>query len=153
MRTAIQRTVVAVALILMSAACTTQKSPTEPGLTVPNLTGTWSGDLPVQGTPARMSWSLTQTNNVVTGPVLVLLPTGIVLMNGTLNGTLTGSTLTYTIAILPGGIPSLPACSGQLAGTTNATIGAPSTLSGSYAIVSSTCTTPFSGANFTLTRT
>lgn len=143
---------VALIAAVLGVGCTSDKSPTPSAPSPLNLTGTWSGDLALQGTPARMSWSLTQTNTNVTGPVLILLPTGTVLLNGTLTGTLTGSTLAYTIAILPGGIPSLPTCSGQLGGTTNATIGTPSTLTGSYAVTSSTCTTPLTGGNFTLTR-
>lgn len=142
----------ALVVAVLGVGCTSDKSPTQSAPSPLNLTGVWSGDLPLQETPARMSWSLTQTNTSVTGQVLILLPTGTVLLNGTLTGTLTGSTLTYTIAILPGGILSLPACSGQLAGTTNAAIGTPSTLSGSYAVTSSTCATPLTGGDFTLTK-
>src|SRR5262249_56742784 len=82
-----------------------------------NLTGTWSGNLVLQGTTTRMTWTLTQTGTTVTGPALVALPNGVVLFNGAVSGTVSGTTFTYTIAVTPGGIPSMPACSGQLAGT------------------------------------
>ncbi len=117
-----------------------------------DLTGAWAGNLSVQDMAARMTWTLTQTGATVTGPVLVALPSGTVLLNGTLSGTLLGSTLTYTITVPAGGIPSQPSCTGQLGGSVNATIGVVSTLAGSYAVTSSTCQTPFSSGNFTLTR-
>jgi hypothetical protein len=100
-----------------------------------------------------MTWTLTQSGASVTGPAIVTLPSGIVLMNGTVNGTVSASTLTYTISVQPGGIPSQPACSGQLGGAVSQSTGTnPLTLSGSYSVVSSTCTTPFSSGNFTLSR-
>ena len=72
-------------------------------------------------------------------------------LNGALSGTVSGSTLTYTIDARAGGIPSEPGCTGQLGGT--ATIGAiPSALSGSYAISSSPCAPPFSSGSFALTK-
>jgi len=95
---------------------------------------------------------LTQTGTSVFGPMLVLLPNGIVLMNGTFEGSLTGNALSYTITVRSGGIPSNPTCTGQLAGTVTVSTGTVSTLAGSYALTSSTCPTPFSSANFTLTK-
>ena len=99
-----------------------------------------------------MTWTLTSKANKVAGLVLVTMPNGIVLMNGFLTGKLTGSTLAYTISVGPGGIPSEPACVGQLGGTMTATMAARSTLSGNFAVTSSTCTTPFSNGNLTLTK-
>jgi hypothetical protein len=139
-------------LALTSAACTNDNvlAPTPGPL---NLTGTWSGDLPLSSTTPRMTWTLTQTNNAVSGPVLVAQPSGTVLMNGTLTGTLSGSALAYTIAVGPSGIPTEPSCTGQLGGSViNATVGTTSTLTGAYALMSSTCTTLFSNGDFTLTK-
>jgi hypothetical protein len=100
-----------------------------------------------------MAWTLTQTGTAVSGPVLVRLPNGIVLLNGFLTGTLTGSTLPYTISVGPGGIPTQPACVGQLGGTMTATVGATSTLTGSYTVTSATCTPPFGASgDLALTR-
>jgi hypothetical protein len=139
--------------LMLSSACVSVTTPASPSAeTTLNLGGTWSGDLNLQGTTARMSWTLTQNGSSVGGPVLVSLPTGIVLLNGSLSGTLSGSTLAYSIAVLPGGIPSQPACTGRLDGTVTATIGTVQTLDGSYSAGASTCPTPFSGGTFTLTR-
>lgn len=143
-----------VVAVLLTSACTSSSgsSPSAPQPQVPNLTGTWAGNVVLQGTTTRMTWSLTQTNNTVTGPAFVSLPNGTVLLNGVLSGTLSGSMLAYTIAVSPGGIPSQPACSGQLGGSATANTGAAPTLTGSYAVTSATCTTPFPGGNLTLTK-
>ena len=108
----------------------------------------------MQDVTAQMTWTLTQTGAAVTGPVLVKLPNGIVLLNGFLTGTLTGPMLTYTISVGPGGIPTQPACVGQLGGTMTATAaGTTSMLTGNYAVSSATCTPPFgSSGNISLTR-
>jgi hypothetical protein len=143
----------ATSLLVGLAACTesSPNSPSTPAMT--SFAGTWSGDLNLQTTATRMTWTLTQSGTSVSGPVIVTLPSGIVLMNGTLNGTVSGSTLPYTIAVSPGGIPSQPACGGQLGGTVSEASGtSPVTLSGSYSVTSSTCTTPFSSGTFTLSR-
>jgi hypothetical protein len=136
-----------------AAACsvTTTTTPTTP--TIPTtLTGTWAGDLVLQGVATRMTWTLTQNGAAVTGPVLVLLPTGTVLLNGQLTGTVSGSTLSYAINIGNGAIPAQPTCAGQLGGSTAISFGTTSTLAGNYVINSSTCTTPFSSGTFTLTK-
>jgi hypothetical protein len=99
-----------------------------------------------------MTWTLTEMNGSVTGPVILGLPSGTVLLNGTLTGLVSGSTLTYVIAVGPGGIPAQPSCVGQLGGTMTATIGASPTLAGSSAVTSSSCTQPYPGGNLTLSK-
>jgi hypothetical protein len=100
-----------------------------------------------------MTWTLTQADATnVTGPVTVGLTSGTVLMNGFLTGTLSGSSLTYTISVGPGGIPTQPTCVGQVGGTMAATIGVTSTLAGTSAVTGSNCTPPFPGGTITLTR-
>ena len=149
------RTWVLVAMLgsggLLAGACT-DSAPTQPSSPQLNLNGVWAGDLLIQGVPARMTWTLTQAGDAVTGPVLVALPTGTVLLNGTLNGTLTGTSVAYTITVSPGGIPSQPACTGQLGGSAAVSGTSTLALSGTYSVVSSTCPIPFSSGSFTLTR-
>ena len=138
--------------LLLTSACSSN-SPSAPSPLQIDVTGAWLGNLNVQTAQAQMTWTLKQeADNSVSGPVLVLLPNGIVLMNGFLTGKLTGSSLPYTISVGPGGIPALPACVGQLGGTMTATIAATSTLSGNFAVTSSTCTSPFSNGSLTLTK-
>jgi hypothetical protein len=149
--------VVVLAAALAVAGCSSERStpspsPTTPSPTGTNLTGTWSGDLAVQGTPAQMTWTLTQAGNAVSGNARVGLATGTVLLNGSLSGTLSGQTLTYTISVSPGGIPTQPACSGQLGGNATASANPPLTLAGNYSLVSSTCASPLSSGSFELTK-
>lgn len=99
-----------------------------------------------------MTWTLSQTNAAVTGPALLSLTSGIVLMNGFLTGTMSGTTLTYTISVGPGGIPLQPTCTGQLGGTMAVSFGTVSTMTGTPTVTSSTCPVPIPVGAITLTR-
>jgi len=96
-----------------------------------------------------MTWALTQSSSGVSGPVTIALPTGIVLLNGFLTGTLTNSSLAYTISVAPGGLPLQPACSGQLQGTMTVT---QTTLTGPMNLTSSTCASPITSQTLTMTK-
>ena len=107
---------VVLAAMAAPACSSVQSSATPPSQTI-DLTGTWRGNFPVQAVTSEMVWTLTQSGTSVSGPVLVRLPNGVVLLNGFLTGALSGSSLTYTISVGQQGIPSQPACAGQLGGT------------------------------------
>jgi hypothetical protein len=96
-----------------------------------------------------MTWALTQSSSNVSGPVTIALPTGIVLFNGVFNGTLTNSSLPYTITVSPGGLPLQPTCSGQLQGTMTVT---QTTMTGPMNLTSSTCASPITSQNLTMTK-
>ncbi len=134
------------------AGCNNSNAIVTPTPSAPTVTGTWSGPLTFEGQTATMTWTLTQTGSSVSGPARVALPNGIVLLNGQLTGTLTGSTMTYSIAVAQGGVPAEPACSGRLDGSVAVTQGATSTMTGSYTVGTSSCKTNLTGGNFTLTR-
>src|SRR5262245_51041049 len=139
-------------LCVVVIGCSDKSTPNVPSPSI-NLTGTWVGTITVLQTPAQMTWTLTQSDaTTVTGPVLLRLSSGTVLLNGFLTGALAGSTLTYTIAVGPGGIPTQPTCAGQVAGTMTANIGTVSTLTGTSAVTGSNCTPPLPGGTLTLTR-
>jgi hypothetical protein len=99
-----------------------------------------------------MTWTLSQSANTVNGTVLVGLASGTVLMNGNITGMVSGSSIAHTITVGPGGIPTLPSCTGQLGGNAAMSAAMPPTLSGSYTLISSTCASPFSGGSFVLTK-
>jgi hypothetical protein len=103
-----------------------------------------------------MTWTLTQASGgaTVTGPMLLVLPSGTVLLNGALTGTLSGTTLTFVINVAAGGIPSQPSCTGQLGNSAIAAIAAtpPSTLSGTLTVVTSSCPAPVQNGPFVLTK-
>src|SRR5262249_47885771 len=131
------------ALVIVEAACGSSSGttgPTQPSRV--DVTGTWSGNLTLQGTTARMIWTAVQTTDALSGSVVVVLPSGTVLLNGVLSGTVAGSAVTYTIGVNPGGIPTQPACTGRLAGAATVTNGATPTMAGSYSLVTSACATP-----------
>jgi hypothetical protein len=149
------RSILAIFLVgtIVFGACSSNDSsntPTTPSTL--NLAGTWAGSVTFQGVTAQMTWMLTETGTSVSGPALVALSTGTVLLNGALTGTISGSTLTYAISVGAGGIPSRPTCTGQLTGTMNVTIGSPSSMTGAPSITSNTCAPPLSSENVTLTR-
>jgi hypothetical protein len=149
-----QRVILGLVLAVSVAACGDSSSPSEP--TPPqtiNLTGNWSGNVAVAGATAQMVWTLSHSSDTdVSGPIRIGLPTGTVLLNGFLTGTLNGNVLTYTISVGPGGIPLSPNCVGQLGGTTTATLGTISTLAGDFTVRSSTCPAPVSNGTITLTK-
>jgi len=149
------RTLLVSVLLAAAVACNDNSSSTTtptPTPTVINVAGTWTGAITVAGQTARMTWTLSQTNAAVTGPALISLATGTVLLNGSLNGTVTGNSLAFTISVGPGGIPTQPTCVGQMTGTMTAAIGATSTLTGPMTVSSSTCVVPITNATMTLTR-
>jgi len=142
-------------LLLAAAAarCSSGKStsPTSPTAFV--VTGVWTADVAFQGITGRMTWTLQQQDTAVSGPVLMALPTGTVLMNGTLQGTRAGSQLTYSIAVGPGNIPTQPSCTGTLSGTMTITSTTTPTMTGPLGVAASTCTIQFQTTNLTFTRT
>ena len=90
---------------VVGAGCSSiQSSATPPSQTI-DLTGTWRGNFAVQAVTSEMVWTLTQSGTSVSGPVLVRLPNGVVLLNGFLTGTLSGSSLAYTISVGQQGNP------------------------------------------------
>lgn len=141
-----RRWIVAAALLLAAGCSSNSTSPSPPPL---NVTGTWVGTVTFEGISARMTWVLTQTGPNVTGPATVAIPDGTVLLNGALTGTLTGTSLDYTIAVANGGIPQKPACAGQLKGTMAASA---TTLVGPIGVTSTNCTVAITTDNVTLTK-
>src|SRR5580765_8928553 len=135
----------AIVLATLGMACSSDSQPPMAPSQTTDVSGTWAGNVIDAGTTARMTWTLSETGTAVTGPVLLGLSSGIVLMNGFLTGTVSGTTLTYSISVGPGGIPLQPSCAGQIGGTMAVTIGAVSTLVGTPAVTSSTCTPPLPG--------
>jgi hypothetical protein len=140
---------VLIAAALVSTACG-DEMPTDPTDPPTTLTGTWRGNVGVSNITAMMTWTLTQTGSAVTGPAVIALPSGAVLLNGNVAGTLSGSTLPFTLTVPPGGIPTQPGCSGQITGAN--TVTGSSTMNGTYTVASSTCTTGLTNGTFTLTR-
>ena len=140
---------------IVAGACSFERTstPLAPTQNQIDLTGRWGTDITVQGISGRMTWTLTQTaTNSVTGPVLVGLPSGTVLFNCFLTGTLAGTTFPYTITVSPGGVPNQPSCTGQLGGTMTVTMGAVSRMVGPMSLIGSNCTIQLPNTSLTLTK-
>ncbi len=139
--------------VAMMTACTDKgQAPTTPTPQTTNVAGTWAGQVSALGNAARMTWTLSQTGTSASGPVLLSLSSGLVVMNGFLTGSVSGTTLTYVISVAPGGIPLQPSCAGQITGTMAVTSAAVSTMTGTPTISSSTCAPPFPAGPLTLTK-
>jgi hypothetical protein len=134
---------------ILSTACG-DEMPAGPTNPATSLTGIWRGTISVNNVSTTMTWTLTQSGTSVNGPVVIALPTGVVLMNGTVAGTVSGTNLGFTVTVPPGGIVSQPGCSGQIAGAT--TITSSTSMNGAYSVVNSTCTTGLTNGTFTLSR-
>ena len=134
--------------LVFSAAC--DQEPTTPSNPQVDMTGTWRGTISVNNTPAMMTWTLTDTAGSISGPVLIGLPTGSVLLNGVVAVTLTGTALAYTVSVPAGGVLSQPGCSGQIAGT--ATLTSSTAMNGAYAVAASTCPTGLTNGTFSLVK-
>ena|SRR5579864_2063672 len=142
------RALILAGLLALVVGCSAS-STTAPAVSSLDITGTWTGTVSFQNISAKMTWQLTETGSNVTGPVTIALSNGTVLLNGFLTGSLPGSSLSYTVAVGAGGIPTQPTCVGQLSGTMAATA---STLSGSFGVASSSCTVPLATTSVTLTK-
>jgi hypothetical protein len=127
-------------LCLLAASACNNDTPASPAAPEKiDLTGRWRGDIIFAGQGATMQWTLTQTDASVTGEVLLLEPSGIVLLNGRMNGTLTGTTMPTTITVPAGGVPNRPTCTGTIAVTMYYNPGAIPTINGLMNVTQSTC--------------
>ena len=81
--------------------------------------------------------------------MLVGLPSGTVLFNGFLTGSVAGTTFPYTITVSPGGVPNQPSCTGQLGGTMTVTV---SRMVGPMSVIGSNCTIQLPNTSLTLTK-
>jgi hypothetical protein len=111
-----------------------------------NLTGAYTGTVTVSGSPGgSMAWNLRQSGTMVTGTDNGFLPP-ITTYNGIVSGTLSGTTLTFSISV-PAGAASTPGCTINMNGTADVTN---STISGSFS-GTSTCLNSLNGV-FTLRK-
>jgi hypothetical protein len=93
-----------------------------------DLTGAWSGPASDDSGPTTMTWDLTQSGGSITGAFLgVEPPPRRTQFRGTISGSLSGTSLTYTIEVPKGSIVGLPNCSvtihGSAAVSANAIVG------------------------------
>jgi hypothetical protein len=113
--------VCSVLLVVLVIGCDDEAtSPTPIGVPVTvTFTGTWVGSATDSHRQAQLSLRLNQNDRDVsgslTGQTLTSLP---LYTSGTLTGTVTGSTLRFTIRIPVGSVADAPTCSVTMDGTT-----------------------------------
>ena len=96
-----------------------------------------------------MTWVLAQSGTSVSGTMTAATPSGTVQFRGNITGTLSGTTLSFTITVPAGGVSAFPGCTINIQGTASGV--SSSTIAGTYS-GTSTCTMPFSNGQFSLTR-
>jgi hypothetical protein len=96
-----------------------------------------------------MSWTISQSGGAVSGTVTAKTSLGIVVFNGNLAGTLSASSLTFTITVPSDGISGFPGCSATIEGTAPAV--SSTEISGTYTGTNS-CTGSFGAGRFSLTK-
>jgi hypothetical protein len=136
---------------VLSACHGRSGSITTPSALPLDLSGTWTGSgSDSSGRPANLTWRATQSGSDVTGPVTATTGVDTVVYMGTLNATLNGTSLSFTIAIPRGGMASpLQDCLATLTGTA---IGVTfNSIEGSYAGANS-CTGPVTNGIISLSR-
>jgi len=123
-------------------------TPTAPTTSV-NLTGTFAGNATDSSGSGRFTWQLTQFGSTVSGPISFTAPERGITGNGSITGTLFGTTLTFSITIPEGGAFPFSTCSVTSDGTatdvSNDRI--PATYTGT-----NSCSGPFTDGTVTLTR-
>lgn len=139
-----KRSIPAVFILLLSTAlfaCAKSDSPTGPIM----LSGTYYGPAVDPSGAGFATWNLSQSGSAVSGSFIGRSPSSATGLTGQISGTLTGSTLTYSISATG----TDPICSFFISGrATNVTS---SRIVASYS-GTSTCGYPFSGGTFRLDK-
>jgi hypothetical protein len=147
----------AITAVVSSVACggggsssATQPSPTPtPGSPPVNVSGTWQGTASDSSGPGRMSWQVTQSDTAISGTVTLTDTSSGAGGRGSLSGTVSGSTLRFTLAIPAGGFDApYASCSATVSGDATAST---SSITGSYS-GTNTCGGAVSSGQLTLSK-
>ena len=115
-----------------------------------SLTGTWSGPANDSSGPGQMTWQVTRSGTSISGDDVHDRHTSTkVTGRGTVSGTVSGSSLQFTVSVLAGGFDSpYSTCSASVSG--NATISSAS-VTGTYD-GSSSCSGAIASGQLTLNK-
>ena len=112
-----------------------------------DLTGTWSGDYSHTSGNGGLTWQIVHSGAGVTGTMIATNVSPAVVYTGNTSGTLSGTTLAFSVDFPAGSISTSPNCTGSITGT--ATAGSRS-MTGIYS--GRDCFGPFVNGRFTLSR-
>jgi hypothetical protein len=151
------RAVAAVAFGLIAASCGGSSSsgpsptpaPTAPSVPAITLTGTYAGNAIDSSGPGTMTWRITQTGTAISGIADAGTPLDGNAFHGSVTGTLTGSSLTFTLTVPAGGVNGQPTCTVSITGT--GTAASSSSITGTYS-GTSTCAAAFTAGQFALSK-
>jgi hypothetical protein len=131
-----------------SSGATSPTAPTPASPSV-NIAGAWGGTAKDSSGPGRMTWQLSQSGSAISGTMTMSDDVTQITGQGTVSGTLAGSTLQFSIAIPAGGFSGGDnACSLSVSGSASATV---STLSGTFT-GSNTCGVSVTGGELTMSK-
>jgi hypothetical protein len=131
----ISRIAFAAGLLVTLSAC--GDSPSSPSAPL-ELTGTWSGLLGQPGSTSalRVTWTATQTGNVVSGVATIVKPVFNIEGRGAMTGILDGDRLVLTYAVPPDSIAGFPRC--EIAGIGSA-VATNTSITGAIALMFTSC--------------
>jgi hypothetical protein len=144
----------ALAALALLAACGGDRASDDPssptGPTPPaSLTGTYAGTVSDASGPGRLTWRLTQSNADVSGTFTARDDVSGITADGSVTGTVSGSSLTFRMTAGAGTLPPpFASCSLDLNGTAQVTAAA---IDGTYTGRNS-CTGPFANGRLSLTK-
>lgn len=133
-----------------STGSTTQPSPapTTPSGTTADVNGSWRGTATDSSGPGAMVWQITQSGTSFSGTVTITDTSTGLTARGTISGTVSGSSIQFSIAIPAGGFETMPTCTASATGSGSI---AGSTITGTYS-GSSTCSGSISSGQITLNK-
>ena len=143
---------VAALALTLTAACGSESKPdgpTGPSDPAASVSGTWSGSATDSSGGGVMSWQLTQADTSISGTVTITDTGTGVNGRGSISGTLSGSSIRFSIAIPAGGFDSpFASCSATVSGDAQASA---SSLTGTYT-GSNSCAGSIGSGSFTLNK-
>lgn len=144
---------IGITAVALGAACSSTHSspvePTPPPAAVADVAGTWSGLAADSSGPGEMTWRLTQSAATLSGTFAMRDADTGLNGQGTITGTLSGSTLTFAIAVAAGGFDApFGTCSSSATGTADVSATA---IAGTYT-GSNSCTGTITSGQLTLSR-
>ena len=144
---------VAIALGVALSGCGGSNPSPNPSAPTPvsgvTLSGTYAGSASDSTGAGTMTWTASQSGSAVTGPVTAKTSLGIVVFTGSLTGTLTGSSLTFSITVPADGMSGFPGCSATIDGTASGVSN--TAIAGTYTGTNS-CGGSFNSGHFSLTK-
>ena len=131
------------------SACNKSPSPSDPGDPGLTLSGTFAGTAADPSGPGRLTWQLTQSGQQVSGTLSFQDDRTAATGNGSVSGSLSGPTLTFSMEIRSGGVSApFGGCTIAATGTAQATT---TTINGTFTGRNS-CTSTFTNGTIALTK-